>query len=95
MHGDGISYEARSGGSCKNFAIDMGNAVWLSVSGVTTIPQVGYPGALYIDSGGGEWVPRGYLLTDNGGTYRRWRKHRGGRSYISGKPGRDIDKIRP
>ena len=69
MHGDGISYEARSGGSCKNFAIDMGNAVWLSVSGVTTIPQVGYPGALYIDSGGGEWVPRGYLLTDNGGIY--------------------------
>jgi lysophospholipase L1-like esterase len=60
--------ESLSGGYMKNFLLNAYDTARVcTVSGVTTKPSTGYPGAKYTDSNGTQWTAIGGKLTAGGG----------------------------
>jgi hypothetical protein len=63
----GIRGEAFSGGNLGLIAEASTAAIILDVSGITTAPVTGYPGAQYKDSNNNVWVVRSVLLSGSAG----------------------------
>ena len=55
--------EVQSGGNMGFLTEANGAAKILNVSGITELPQTGYPGTSYTDENGNSWVVRGFRLT--------------------------------
>ena len=55
--------EVQSGGNMSFITEANGAAKILTVSGITELPQTGYPGTSYNDQNGNDWVVRGFKLT--------------------------------
>ena len=62
-YAEGIWGEVQSGGNMSFITEPKGAAKILTVSGMTELPQTGYPGTAYLDDNNISWVVRGFKLT--------------------------------
>ncbi len=69
--------EGLSGGSIDNSILDIsaGASRIVHVEGVTNPPYTGYPGIIYKDNNGGQWMCKGYKLDNKGNGMMRFAQY--------------------